>query len=109
MAPGYCNIAALEDAELIRINHRSLEQFMEKVPALERFFRLSYEQSLVNQHLRSLQILSMTAEQRYINFLERYPKLANRIPQKHVATFLGLTPEFFNTIYRKVMRSKKTN
>jgi CRP-like cAMP-binding protein len=107
MAPGYCNIVALEDSELIQINHLALEKFLEKVPALERFFRLSYEQSLVNQHLKNLQMLSMTAEERYIYFRQRYPKLANRIPQKHVATFLGLTPEFFNLVHAKVMRSKK--
>ncbi|MEN0053827.1 MAG: Crp/Fnr family transcriptional regulator [Mucilaginibacter sp.] len=107
MAPTYCDIVALEDSELVQINHQALEKFMEEVPALERFFRISYEQSLVNQHLKNLQLLYMTAEERYINFRERYPKFVNRIPQKHMATFLGLTPEFFNTIHAKVMRSKR--
>ncbi|WP_208645689.1 Crp/Fnr family transcriptional regulator [Mucilaginibacter endophyticus] len=107
MAPTYCNIVALEDSELIQVNHLALEKFMEEVPALERFFRMSYQQSLVNQHLRNLQMLSMTAEERYIYFRERYPKVANRIPQKHIATFLGLTPEFFNTVHAKVMRSNR--
>ncbi|MBT1707334.1 Crp/Fnr family transcriptional regulator [Fulvivirgaceae bacterium PWU5] len=107
MAPSYCNIVALEDSELVQIGHLTLEKFMEEVPRLERFFRMSYEQSLVNQHLRNLQMLHMTADERYIHFRERYPKLANRIPQKHIATFLGLTPEFFNTVHAKVMRLKR--
>jgi len=106
MAPSYCNIVALEDSELIRIDNLVLEKFMEEVPALERFFRLSYEHSLVSQHLKNLQMLYLTAEERYINFRERYPKLASRIPQKHIATFLGLTPEFFNTVHAKVSRMK---
>jgi CRP/FNR family transcriptional regulator, anaerobic regulatory protein len=80
---------------------------MEEVPRLERFFRMLYEQSLVKQHLRNLQMLHMTAEERYIHFRTHYPKLAGRIPQKHIATFLGLTPEFFNTVHAKVMRKKK--
>lgn len=107
MAPTYCNIIALEDSELVQVSHLALEKFMEEVPALERFFRMSYQHSLVAQHLRSLQMLCMTAEERYLHFRERYPKVASRIPQKHVATFLGLTPEFFNTIHAKVMRSKR--
>ena len=107
MAPSYCSIVALEDSELVQIPHLALEKFMEEVPRLERFFRLSYEQSLVRQHLRNLQMLHMTAEERYIHFRAHYPKLAGRIPQKHIATFLGLTPEFFNTIHAKVMRQKK--
>jgi hypothetical protein len=82
---------------------------MEEVPALERFFRISYENSLVSQHMKNLQMLYMSAEERYIYFRERYPKIANRVPQKHLATFLGLTPEFFNTIHAKVTRLKKEN
>lgn len=107
MAPSYCNIVALEDSELVKINHQALEKFMTNVPELERFFRLSYEQSMVNQHLKNLQMLYMTAEERYSYFRERFPALANRIPQKHIATFLGLTPQFFNTIHAKVLRAKK--
>ncbi|PWV48773.1 Crp/Fnr family transcriptional regulator [Chitinophaga sp. S165] len=107
MAPTYCNIVALENSELVKISHQALEEFMEEVPKLERFFRLSYERSLVNQHLKNLQMLYMSAEERYVHFRERFPKLADRIPQKHIATFLGLTPEFFNTVHAKVLRSKR--
>jgi CRP-like cAMP-binding protein len=106
LTPTYCNIIALEDSELVEVNHQVMEQFLTKVPAMERFLRLSYERALVNQHLRNLCMLSMTAEERYVDFIARYPKLSGRIPQKHIATFLGLTPEFFNTIHAKVMRSK---
>lgn len=102
--PSFCNIVALEDCELLQINHQDLEKFMLEIPALERFFRLLYEQSLVAQHLKSLQLLHMSAAERYIHFREKYPKLAQRIPQKHIATYLGLTPEFFNTVHAKVMR-----
>jgi CRP-like cAMP-binding protein len=104
MAPTCCNIAALEDSELVQINHFELESFMLKVPGLERFFRILYQNSLVAQHMRSLQMLYMTATDRYIYFRQHYPKVADRIPQKHMATFLGLTPEFFNTVHARVTR-----
>jgi autonomous glycyl radical cofactor GrcA len=88
----------------VQIKHSELEAFMIEVPAMERFFRLSYQQSLVAQHLKNLRLLSMNGEERYIHFREKYPQLAKRIPQKHIATFLGLTPEFFNTIHARVLR-----
>lgn len=104
--PSYSSIIALEDCELVQISHRDLEAFMLKVPALERFFRISYQESLVNQHLKNLRMLYMNGEERYIHFRENYPALAKRIPQKHIATFLGLTPEFFNLIHAKVLRNQ---
>ncbi|OQP38627.1 Crp/Fnr family transcriptional regulator [Niastella yeongjuensis] len=102
--PSNCNIIALEESEVVQIKHAELEAFMVEVPAMERFFRISYQQSLVNQHLKNLRLLSMNGEERYIHFREKYPQLAKRIPQKHIATFLGLTPEFFNTIHARVLR-----
>lgn len=106
LAPTYCNIVALENSELIEIKHQELEAFMLRVPSLERFLRLTYEQSLVSLRLGNLRMLSMTAGERYVDFREHYPKLAGRIPQKHIATFLGVTPEFFNTIHAKVVRTQ---
>lgn len=105
-APSHCDIVALEDSELVQVRNADLEAFIEKTPAMEKFFRISYQQSLVNQHLRNLQMLYMSGEERYIQFRKHYPKLAERIPQKHIATFLGLTPQFFNTIHAKVLREE---
>src|SRR5689334_23272412 len=50
--PSNCNIIALEDSEIVQIKHSELEAFMMEVPAMERFFRISYQQSLVSQHLK---------------------------------------------------------
>lgn len=104
MAPSFCNIVALEPTELVQISHAALEDLLREEPLLERFFRVSYQQSLVSLHLKNLQLLYMSGEERYIHFRKTYPGLAERIPQKHIATFLGLTPEFFNTIHAKVLR-----
>jgi len=104
--PSNCSIVALEDSEVVQIKHTDLEAFMTAAPAMERFFRISYQQSLIHQHLKNLRLLSMNGEERYIHFREKYPELAKRIPQKHIATFLGLTPEFFNTIHARVLRLK---
>lgn len=46
----------------------------------------------------------MSAEERYSNFRKKYPEFDQRIPQKHIASYLGLTSEFFNTIRSKVLK-----
>lgn len=102
--PAHCTIAALEDSEVIGIRQDDLEAFMTRVPAMERFFRKAYQQALIANHLRSLRMLSMNGQERYKLFREQFPELAGRVPQKHIATYLGLTPEFFNTIHARVWR-----
>lgn len=103
-APALVNIVALEDCELVHISNRALESFLEEVPALERFFRISYQNSLAMVHLKQIQLLSMTGMERYNYFREKYPQLDMRIPQKHIASYLGFTPEYFNTVRAKAIR-----
>jgi len=102
--PSKVDIVAMEDSEVVQITQTDLEAFMARTPAMEKFFRLSYQHSLVQQHLKNLSMLHMSGEERYIQFREKYPDLVKRIPQKHIATFLGMTPEFFNTVHAKVLR-----
>lgn len=103
--PAICNIVALEDCELIHISNTALESFLEEVPALERFFRISYQKSLANHHLKIIQLLTLNGFERYMYFRKNYPGLDQRVPQKHIASYLGFTPEYFNSVRAKVIRS----
>jgi len=103
--PSFCNIVALEDAELLQISQVRLEEFLQRAPNMERFFRIAYQFSLANIQLKFLRMFHMSAEERYRYFRDKYPQLDQRIPQKHIASFLGLTPEFFNTVRSKVLRA----
>jgi CRP-like cAMP-binding protein len=47
---------------------------------------------------RILLLLSATAEERYDDFNQMYPNLANRIPQKMIASYLGITPESLSRV-----------
>lgn len=107
--PAICSIVAVENTELVQISNTDLEAFLQEKPALERFFRVSYQNALASHHLKTLQMLSMTGEERYEYFRHKFPEFDKRIPQKHIATYLGFTPEFFNTIRSKVLRGTKQN
>jgi len=48
--------------------------------------------------------LSKSAEQRYEEFLERYPSIVNRVPQYALASYLGFSTEFLSKIRNKRIR-----
>jgi CRP-like cAMP-binding protein len=100
--PGNFIIDALEDTELLQISKCDLEKLYETVPKFERFFRIILQNAFVAQQQRINQNLSFTAEERYLHFIKKYPQLEQRLPQKQVAAYLGITPEFLSMIRRKL-------
>lgn len=96
-------IEALEDTEVLQISKSNLDLLYQNVPKFERFFRLLLQNAYVAQEQRIVQNLSSTAEERYASFLKRYPQLGQRITQKHIASYLGITPEFLSMLRRKTM------
>ena len=95
-------IDALEDSEVLQISKPNLDKLYEVVPKFERFFRLILQNAYIAQQQRINQNLSLTAEERYIQFLRKYPALDQRISQKQIAAFLGITPVFLSMIRKKL-------
>ncbi len=103
---GNLNIEAMVDTEVILISKINQEKMYEKVPKLERFFRIIIEKSLVAYQQRLNDNLSLTAEERYLKFCKIYPQLINDIPQKQIAAYIGVTPEFLSKLRAKQARAK---
>jgi CRP-like cAMP-binding protein len=95
-------IQALETTEVLQINKAQLDELYERVPKFERFFRILLQNAFIAQQNRINQNLSFTAEQRYLDFITKYPHLEQRIPQKHVAAYLGMTPVFLSMLRKKI-------
>ncbi len=100
--PGMQNIEALEDTEVILLSKINQEKLYLEVPKFERFFRILAENALVANQQRIIDNLSLTAEERYNLFCKRYPTLIDHLPLKQIASYIGVTPEFFSR-----MRNKK--
>lgn len=102
--PGNLFIEVLEDSELEIISRENREELFEKIPKLERFFRILTENSLVAHQERLMDNLSLTAEERFETFCKKYSALMQRIPQKQIASYIGVTPEFFSKMKSKMLR-----
>ncbi|MFN3939711.1 MAG: Crp/Fnr family transcriptional regulator, partial [Chitinophagales bacterium] len=91
--PSQLYIQALEDSELWRMTKENKERVFKEIPKFERMFRIMLQRSLVAMQQRLIQTYTKTAEERYFEFIERYPLIPQRIPQRHIASFLGISPE----------------
>jgi CRP-like cAMP-binding protein len=65
---------------------------------MERFSRILHQHAYLAQNRRILNNISMSGEQRYAALLKQYPDLLQRVPQKYIASYLGITPVFLSQI-----------
>ncbi|WP_461452138.1 Crp/Fnr family transcriptional regulator [Mucilaginibacter sp.] len=101
--PGILNIAALEDTEVLQLSKSDQEKLYYQIPQFERFFRIITENSLVAYQQRVIDNMSITAMERYHNFCKRYPTLIHYLPKKQIASYIGVTPEFFSRMQHKIL------
>lgn len=102
--PGNLFIEVLEDAEIMMLSKENQEQLYLDIPKTERYFRILTENSLVSHQERLMDNLSLTAEERFDKFCKKYPTLIQKIPQKHIASYIGVTPEFFSKMKSQMLR-----
>jgi CRP/FNR family transcriptional regulator, cyclic AMP receptor protein len=97
-------IQALEDTDLLILNPQPKEELLFKVPAFERTFRLMIQKNLSVMQNRLHSIIAKSAESRYADFIKRYPTIPQRVSQHHIASYLGVTPEFLSKIRAKLAK-----
>lgn len=104
--PSVYNIDAIEDSEVLLISNASSEAMLEKVPAMEKYFRILLQNNMIAMQRRLVASLSMTAEEKYTRMLNAYPDIIQRVPQHMIASYLGITPETLSRI-RKLMSTAR--
>lgn len=102
--PSTLFIEVLEEAEVISISKENHQELYQQIPKLERFFRILAENSLVAHQERLMDNLSLTAEERFGKMCKKYPSLIQKVAQKHLASYIGVTPEFFSKMKSKFLR-----
>lgn len=102
--PGNLNIEALFETEVLMLSKEHQENLYLKIPKFERFFRIITEKSLIAYQQRLMDNLSLTAQERYLKFCSTYPTLINTIPQKQIAAYIGVTPEFLSKLKAKYLK-----
>jgi CRP-like cAMP-binding protein len=99
--PGQQFIECSSDSGLLLLSRANQEKLFSLVPGIERYFRILTENALVSHQQRLIDNLSLPALSRYENFLKKYPGIADSIPQKQIASYIGVTPEFLSKMLRQ--------
>ncbi len=105
--PGKLNIDALEDSEMLILSREDQEKLFETVPKFERFFRILTENSIAANSHRLIDYMGLSAQERYFTFCDRYPMLMKTLPQKQIASYIGVTPEFLSKIKAEFLKKEK--
>lgn len=96
--PATNHAEALEDSIILQMHYNDIEPLCKKIHALSEYFRLTTEKAFAYSRKRVISSISKTAEERYIEYADRYPQIVNRVPQYVLASYLGMTPEFLSKI-----------
>ena len=99
--PSSLFIEALEPSTVVCIEHADLLRLYTEHPKFDRNFRVIIEDQFVELQQRLLRRNASSAEQRYAHFVEQPPALAARVPGVHIASYLGVTPEFLSRLRAK--------
>jgi CRP-like cAMP-binding protein len=106
-SPSRYNIDCLEETEVLQIPRVEMEKLYDRVPKLERFFRILIQKAYIASIDRIYSNLSKPAPERYREFIERYPLLEQRIPNHQIASYLGITPQSLSRIRNQSIKTKK--
>jgi len=103
--PSKLYIEALENSVILQIKKEDQLKLFIDYPIFNRIFRMLAENAMVGLQQRTIQNISSTAEERYLDFLKRHPQFFNRISNVQIASYLGVTPEFLSAIRKKIAKS----
>lgn len=95
-------IDAVEDSVVLIIKKGDFEIICKHIPAFNELMNNILKGSFNALQERVHAAISYTAEEKYLDFLQAYPGLANRVPRHMLASYLGMTPETLNRIRNQV-------
>ena len=101
--PARLNIDAIEDSEYIFITKADFEELNTRIPKIEHYNRIIGQNAIATYQHRQIDNVTLSAMERYANFCQLYPSLIKTLPQKQVASYIGVTPEFLSKMLNTII------
>ncbi|MET3498458.1 CRP-like cAMP-binding protein [Mucilaginibacter rubeus] len=98
------NIDAIEDTELILITKTNFDRLCRDIPAFNDMVNAILNKSFITSQNRIHSAIAFTAEQKYLDFVQKYPDLSLRVPQAMIASYLGITPETLSRVRKETVK-----
>ncbi len=95
--PTALEVVALEKSEMVRVSRDDFYKLSQKSVG-QVIMQKSAESSFVEKQQQQIELLTKTAEERYRILQTKFPNIHQRIAQKHIASYLGITPQSLSRI-----------
>jgi CRP-like cAMP-binding protein len=96
--PSEYYIESVKDTAYLKLTKEQREALLENHTKMERFFRILSEFNIVHSRKRIVDLMQTPAKERYEKFCRMYPTIVNDVPLKHIASYIGVTPEFLSKL-----------
>lgn len=104
--PSNTSIQAIEDTTLQVISYDNLQKLYAAIRQGEKFGRLAIESVFLTSMQQLKSFYKDSPAERYQQFLRSYPSLAERIPQYHIASYVGIKPQSLSRIRKRLVTPK---
>lgn len=96
-------LEAVDKSKVWIIEREDLEALQDQVPALRGYFSKLSVQTNCELQDRIINSVTLTAKEHYRNLTQEKPHLLRRVPQFHIANYLGITPESLSRIRKELI------
>lgn len=100
--PSEYQTETLINTSLWRISYEDLQDVYKNTNSGNAIGRQMNEDMYLLKSKRELSLLTNTAEERYLNLFKERPELIAQIPLKHIASYIGVTPQALSRIRRRI-------
>jgi CRP-like cAMP-binding protein len=91
-------LEALKPSQLLAINRSDYLNLFEHYDGFHQWGHLFFQEILFGRLFREVELLTLSAEERYVAFMRRCPEELKVIPQKYLASYLNMKPETFSRL-----------
>lgn len=96
------NIRAIEQSELVVINRTNKQLLFEEIPKMLHFHVLMMQKATIVIQNRLLEVLNKTTKEKYIEFIKKYPHQLEKINNRTLSSYLGVSEEFLSKIKKTI-------
>lgn len=94
-------VIIFEKSEVFSITYQELSGFLQRSDYGDKFWRYALEALYIDKHLQYIQSMTRTASEIYKLMQEYQPEIIQKIPQKYIASYLGITPQSLSRIRKE--------
>ena len=105
---GNKNFETIEDTILVQIDIKNAQYLIESSSNFDAIRRISKDQELASYQALIASFITLSPEERYLRLFESNKTLFQKVPQQHIASYLGVSAETLCRIKKRIYDKNRT-